>query len=207
MPALFILGTGLLAEEFFALAQASGVSVEAFVENLDRAKAGRSLCDRPVIWVDELPRGASCVCALSTTTRRRFIEQVEDRASFATLVHPGSTFLSGTTLGPGTVASTGVHIGSNTRVGRHVFLNRGVTVGHHARIGDFVTLQPGANIAGAGEIGDGCYIGMGAIVLERLTIGQGVTVAAGAVVKRDVPDFSLVSGAPATIKKRGSSPP
>lgn len=206
MSSLYILGTGLLAEEFFALAVTSGHSVEAFVENLDTSKIGTSLCDRPVIGVKELPQGAPCLCALSTTKRRRYIEQVADRATFVTLVHPSSTVLPGTSIGEGTVASSGVLVGSNTRIGRHVFLNRGAHVGHHARIGDFVTIQPGANIAGAGEIGDETYIGMGAIIVERLTIGRGVTIAAGAVVRHDVPDHALVSGGTAAIKKLGVEP-
>jgi acetyltransferase EpsM len=203
MSSLYILGTGLLAEEFFALAQTSGIAIESFVENMDQSKVGMSLCGRPVIGVDQLPQHAACVCALSTTRRRQYIEQVEDRAVFTTLVHPSSIVLPSTTLGDGTVVSTGVLVGSNTRIGRHVLLNRGARVGHHARIGDFVTIQPGANIAGAGEIGDDTYIGMGAIVIERLTIGRGVTIAAGSVVKHDVPDRALVAGNPAVVKKRG----
>jgi acetyltransferase EpsM len=206
MSSLFILGTGLLAEEFFALALTSDRTVEAFVENLDPAKVGTSLCGRPIIGVDDLPQGAPCVCALSTTKRRGYIDQVADRATFVTLIHPTSTMLHGTSVGEGTIASTGVLVGSNTTIGRHVFLNRGARVGHHARIGDFVTIQPGANIAGAGAIGDDTYIGMGAIVIDRLTIGKGVTIAAGSLVTRDVPDHVLVAGAPAVVKKRGVQP-
>lgn len=206
MQPMYILGTGLLAEEFYALAQTSGFAVQAFVENLDPAKVGRTLCERSVIWVDTLPPDAPCVCALSTTRRTRFIEQVAGRATFVTLVHPSSVVLPSTQLGEGTVLSTGVLIGSNSRIGRHVFLNRGSRVGHHTRIGDFVTIQPGANIAGANEIGDQSYIGMGAIIVERLKIGRGVTVAAGAVVKDDVPDHALVAGSPAVIMKRGVDP-
>jgi hypothetical protein len=206
MRALYILGTGLLAEEFFVLAEASGFVVEAFVENLDMTRAGGALCGRPVIAVGDLPAGAPCVCALSTTRRKRYIEEVESHAAFVTLVHPSSTILPTTDLGEGTVASTGVLVGSHTRIGRHVFLNRGARVGHHARIGDFVTIQPGANIAGAGEIGDETYVGLGAIVLERLKIGSGVTIAAGAVVRHDVPDGTLVAGTPAVVKRRGAGP-
>lgn len=206
MRPLYILGTGLLAEEFCALAQTSGFAVQAFVENLDPARVGSALCGRPVIGVDTLPPDAPCVCALSTTRRTRFIEQVSSRAAFVTLIHPSSVVLPPTELGEGTVASTGVLIGSHSRIGRHVFLNRGARVGHHTCIGDFVTIQPGANIAGANEIGDETYIGMGAIIVERLKIGRGVTVAAGAVVKADVPDHVLVAGSPAVIKKRGVEP-
>lgn len=203
MGELFILGTGVLAEEFFALATDAGIPVAGFVENLDQRKEGTSLCSRPVLWVDRLPRGARCICAIATTKRFLFIKQVEGRAKFVTLMHPSSIVLPKSTLGEGTAVSTGVLIASNTIIGRHVFLNRGVRVGHHTRIGDYVTIQPGANIAGLVEIGDSTYIGMGSIVIDRLKIGQGVTIAAGAVVIQDVPNHVLVAGNPAVIKKEG----
>ncbi len=47
-----------------------------------------------------------------------------DRAQFVNLVHPSSTILPRTTLGAGTVFSTGVLVASHTTVGNHVFLNR-----------------------------------------------------------------------------------
>ena len=203
---LFILGTGVLAEEFGALAEDMEMSIEAFVENLDREKSGASLCGRPIIWVDELPERAQCICALSTTKRRAYIEQVRDRVEFVTLAHPSSSILPRTELGIGTVVSNGVVIGSNTMIGRWVFINRGARIGHHPRIGDYVTVQPGANLAGAIEIGEQTYIGMGAIVLERLKIGKAATIAAGALVRHDVPDHTLVVGVPAEIKKRGTDP-
>ena len=199
---LHVLGTGVLAEEIFAIAGDMDIEIEAFVENMQREKGGSTLCGRPVVWVDDLPRGARCVCALSTTQRRRYIEQVSDRAEFVKLVHPSSTILPGTTLGEGTIVSTGVLIASNTTIGQHVFLNRGARVGHHTRIGDFVTIQPGANVAGLIEIGEQTYVGMSAVVTERRKIGRAVTIAAGAVVIDDVPDRVLVAGVPATIKRQ-----
>lgn len=177
------------------------MTVEGFVDNQDPAKAGDTLCDRPIIWVDDLPRGAECVCALSTTKRTRFIEQVRDRAEFVNLVHPSAIMLPGTTIGPGTIVSVGVVVASNTTIGEHVFLNRTVRIGHHTRVGDFCTIQPGANIAGAIEIGPRAYIGMSAVVTERHTIGAQATVAAGAVVIKDVPERTLVAGVPAVAKK------
>ena len=198
---LYILGTGVLAEEFYALAHDLDVDVAAFIENMIPDKAGQSLCGKPILWVDDMPDGILCICALSTTERSRFIDQVRDRARFANLVHPSAIILSGTTLGPGTVVSAGVIIASNTQVGDHVFINRGVRIGHHTRIGDFVTIQPGANIAGLVKIGSKAYVGMGAIVIERLNIGQGATIAAGAVTIRNVPERVLVAGNPAVVKK------
>ena len=183
--------------------QDMSVGVDAFVENLDRTKSQTTLCGRPVICaVDDLPRGARCICALSTTKRREFVQQVEDRVTLATIVHPSSVVLPQSEIAPGVVISTGVLVASHSTIGRGTFLNRGVRIGHHTTIGEFVTLQPGANVAGATEIGDQTYIGMGALVLERLTVGRGVTIAAGAVVRDDVPDDTLVAGNPAVVKKR-----
>lgn len=199
--AIYLLGTGPLAEELWAVALDAGIEVAAFVENLDPAKAGGVLLERPVIWVDDLPAGAGCVCALSTTRRRGYVEQVADRAQFPNLIHPSAVILPGAVLGEGTVISAGVIVAARATLGRHVFCNRGVRIGHHTRIGDFATLQPGANVAGLIEVGEAAYIGMGAIVTERLSIGGGATVAAGAVVRRDVAPHTMVAGNPAVVKK------
>lgn len=199
---LYILGTGWLAQEFFALATDSGVFVQAFVENEDISKDGKQLCGRPIIWVDNLPPDSLCVCAISSNSRQRFIGQVAGKTGFANLVHPSSTILPNTNIGEGTVVSTGVLIASNTVIGRHVFVNRGATIGHHTHIGDYVRIMPAANIAGLVTVGEATFVGMGAIILERLKIGKEVTIAAGAVVIEDLPDNVLVAGNPATIKKR-----
>jgi len=200
---LHILGTGVLAEEFFALAAHMGVEVCAFVENIDRTKSGTTLCGRPILWVDDVPDGAQCLCALSTTTRERYIDQLRNRVVFTRLIHPSALILPGTSMGEGTVVSMGALIASNTTIGEHVFINRGASIGHHTRIGNFVTIQPRANIAGLVNIGASAYVGMSAVVTERRTVGSGSTIAAGAVVVDDVPEHVLVAGVPAVVKKRG----
>ena len=178
----------------------------ALVENLDRAKAGTTLHGHSIIWVDDLPSGAECLCALSTTQRAAFIEQVADRAQFPGFVHPSSVVLPFGSMGPGCIVSTGALIAGHVVLDAHVFVNRGARIGHHTHVGDYTTIQPGANIAGLAEIGSRVYIGMGAIVRERLSIGAGSIIAAGALVTHDVPERCLVAGHPAVIKRRGVAP-
>ncbi|HLZ87024.1 MAG TPA: acyltransferase [Puia sp.] len=45
------------------------------------------------------------------------------------------------------------------------------------------------------------WIGFNSIILKGVTIGEGAVVGAGSVVTRDVPDFAVVGGNPATIIK------
>jgi len=46
------------------------------------------------------------------------------------------------------------------------------------------------------------WIGMRSIILKGVTVGEGSIVAAGSVVTKDVPDYTLVAGNPAEIKKK-----
>jgi acetyltransferase-like isoleucine patch superfamily enzyme len=47
----------------------------------------------------------------------------------------------------------------------------------------------------------GCWIGINSVILPGVTIGKNSVVGANSVVKSDVPDFTVVAGAPARIVK------
>ena len=201
-----ILGTRTLSIEISdIISEIPNIRVAGFVENMEPQKCNEKLEDLPVYWIDELEKLSKthcAVCALATTHRKRFIEQVSAyNIPFATIVHPTARVSSKSALGEGTIVSAGVVIGAYTNLGRHVIVNRGALIGHHTKIGDYVTIQPGANIAGLCIIGDSAYIGMGAIVLDRISIGSHSIIGAGAVVTKNVPDNVQVTGVPAKIVK------
>ncbi|MBE7325719.1 acyltransferase [Nocardioides sp. Y6] len=52
------------------------------------------------------------------------------------------------------------------------------------------------------EIGDGSWIGRGAVILPGARIGRNVVVGASSVVRGEVPDHSVVVGAPARVVRR-----
>ena len=169
---LLILGTHVFAEEVADLVEQAGEhELAGFVENWDRDRAGRELLGRPVHWIGDvapLARTHVAVCAIGTTRRRDYVEQVAELGfSFATVRHPSAIVSPRAQVAPGCVLSARVVVATGTRIGAHTILNRGVLVGHHTEIGSCVTVSPGANVAGCVTIGDGAYVGMGATVLDR----------------------------------------
>ncbi len=205
---VLILGTRLLAVEVMDLiGDMPDYEVAGFVENMNREVCGQTLEGYPIFWVDDVRKWADthvAVCALSTTHRRRYVEQVSSLGlRFATFIHPTARVSSRATLGEGCFVSAMATIATHATLGRSVFVNRGALIGHHTTIGNYCTIQPGANVAGAITIGEGTYVGMGAIVLERHTIGKHCVIGSGAVVTGDLPDRVQVVGVPAKIVKTG----
>ena len=203
---LLVLGTRSFAPEIADVASdIPGVEIAGFVENMDRDKCSEKLEGLPIYWVDDIASmrdSHSAVCALGTTARSRFIEQVGALGiKFATLVHPSARISKNSTVGEGSVVCPGVIIATRTTIGRHVILNRGSMIGHHTIVGDYCSIMPGANVAGACTIGSATYIGMGAIILDHRTVGSHSVIGAGSVVTRDVADNVQVIGAPAKVVK------
>ena len=65
-----------------------------------------------------------------------------------------------------------------------------VTIGHHC-------------VVHGCRIGDDCLIGMGTIIMNGVRIGRGSIIGAGAVLLEgmEVPEFSMVVGSPAKVRK------
>jgi sugar O-acyltransferase (sialic acid O-acetyltransferase NeuD family) len=207
---LLICGTRSLAAEVADLVSViPEFELVGFVENLDRERCSTTLEGLPIYWVDDLADMAGdhvAVCALGTTHRSRFTQQVEKLGvPFATVVHPSAQVSPRSSLGDGTIVGVGAIVGARTSIGRHVFINRGVLIGHHTVIGDHVSIMPGANIAGNCRIDDAAFIGIGAVVVNNVTVGSHSAVGAGAVVTKDVPPNVQVVGVPARVIKQNIS--
>lgn len=107
-----------------------------------------------------------------------------------------------TIISEGCNITSGVVITNDVSLGIGCLVNLNASIGHDCIIGNFVEICPSVNISGSCAIGDGTFIGTGAIILPKVSIGKGVIIAAGAVVISDVPDFVMVAGIPASIKKK-----
>jgi len=81
----------------------------------------------------------------------------------------------------------GVVLHGKSLIGRRVIIGQGVTVGRK--------LDP----MGVPVIGNDVYISTGAKLLGAITVGNNVIIGANAVVLHDIPDNSIVAGAPARV--------
>lgn len=123
---------------------------------------------------------------------------------------PILTLGNGVVLGRGShvIADTRVTIGSDTYCGPYVYItstNHSYDDPHQPVGKQWPRTEPV-------EIGPGCWLGTGAVVLPGARLGRNVVVAAGAVVRGEVPDHSVVAGAPARVVRswdpvRGWEPP
>lgn len=107
--------------------------------------------------------------------------------------------------------------GRNLRLGRRIFINSGchfqdqggITIGDDTLIGHccvITTLNHDVNPARRADmlpapvtIGRGVWFGANVTVLPGVTVGDGAVVGAGALLTRDVPDHTIVIGAPARV--------
>ncbi|MCU0890149.1 MAG: acyltransferase [Sandarakinorhabdus sp.] len=85
----------------------------------------------------------------------------------------------------------GIHIGKDCVIGEEV-----VILTHDLTRGIYVDTR----------IGDGTLIGPRAIILPGVTVGAGCVIQPGALVNRDVPDFHVAQGNPASLEPRQQPP-
>jgi acetyltransferase-like isoleucine patch superfamily enzyme len=119
--------------------------------------------------------------------------------------------------------SSTLFIGDNVYIGRQVQVNayESVVIENNVLISDRVyisdathnqvnynepIIDQGTSFAGKVLIKSGCWIGIGVCILPGVTIGQNSIVAANSVVTVDVPDYSMVAGVPAKVKKVKKNP-
>lgn len=106
--------------------------------------------------------------------------------------------------------ATLLSIGEESSLGRcKIALHDRVTIGRRVAINDGVVLLTATHSLKDPSwphkkapivIGDYAWIATNAIVLQGVTIGRGAVVGAGAVVRRNVPDYAIVTGNPATTR-------
>jgi len=185
------------------------------------AKIGIDTVIHPFTFIEgEVDIGEDCVIGPMTTVRNATIGS---RVTVTHSIVTGSAVGDDTSIGPFAYVRPDNVIGKNVKIGDFVELKKstigdGTKVPHLSYVGD-ATLGAKVNI-GAGTItcnydgknknptfiDDGTHIGSNTNLVAPVRVGRHAVTGAGAVVTEDVPDFALVAGVPAKIKKFLNSP-
>jgi maltose O-acetyltransferase len=101
-------------------------------------------------------------------------------------------------IGVGCIVPNDIKIGDNVMMGPEVII---YNKNHNFSRTDIPMIEQGMTDSLKTIIEDDVWIGRRVIILPGKTIGKGAVIGAGSVVTKNVPQFAIVAGNPATIKK------
>ncbi|WP_332237492.1 2,3,4,5-tetrahydropyridine-2,6-dicarboxylate N-acetyltransferase [Sporolactobacillus sp. KGMB 08714] len=124
-------------------------------------------------------------------------------------IEPGALIREKVEIGKNAVIMMGAVINIGAVIGEGTMIDMNAVLGGRATVGKNCHIGAGAVLAGVVEppsakpvvIEDDVLVGANAVVLEGVHVGRGAVVAAGAVVTQDVPENTVVVGAPARVIK------
>jgi tetrahydrodipicolinate N-acetyltransferase len=124
-------------------------------------------------------------------------------------IEPGSIIRDKVSIGDNAIIMMGASINIGASIGSGTMIDMNVVVGGRAQIGSMCHIGAGSVVAGVIEppsaqpvvIEDDVLVGANAVILEGVRVGKGSVVAAGAIVTQDVPEYTVVAGAPARVIK------
>jgi galactoside O-acetyltransferase len=125
-------------------------------------------------------------------------------SSYCTLnAHDEGLIFFGNNIGINRNTHIGAANGGKIIVGNNVMIAQNVVIrasGHGFKSLE-LTMDSQDYEKGTITIGDDCWIGANSVILKNVKIGNKSIVAAGSVVTKDIPDFSVYGGVPATFIK------
>jgi UDP-perosamine 4-acetyltransferase len=141
------------------------------------------------------------IVALGNPSRRLAISQQARELGFslANVIHPAATVMPSATLGGGVLVAPRAVVNSYAQLGEACLINTGAIVEHDCVLQPGVQVAPGSVVGGRVSLGRAAFVCMSATLLPRVRVGAYSVVSAGSIVTRDVPDGTIVRGAPAVV--------
>jgi galactoside O-acetyltransferase len=117
--------------------------------------------------------------------------------------HDGGSIIFGNNIGINRNTHIGAANGGKIKVGNNVMIAQNVVIraSEHRFKSIELTMDSQDYEKGSITIGDDCWIGANSVILKNVKIGNKSIVGAGSVVTKDIPDFSIYGGVPATLIK------
>lgn len=155
------------------------------------------------IWLPDPPRPIGGICL---SFRTWLASKIFLKAGKNIKVGRNTRFGSGRNIeiGSFTGLNTNCWIGNDTIIGSDVMFGPEVIIlsgSHNFERTDIPMREQGATQRKPVVIGDDVWIGTRAIILPGIKIGSHSIIGAGSVVTKDVPEYAIVAGNPAVIKK------
>lgn len=208
---MYIFGAGRHAEEIFFLMEDIKIheSVEGFV--VDDPGYEKTFLKKPKISFQEFlinfsnkgekPKVFVAIGDIQVN-KRITINLINHGFSFERVINKEIKVDRQKYLGSGITIAQGTRLTTNVIVNDFTIINIGCNISHDVTIGRHVNICPGVNIAGNVIVEDEVFIGTGATIIPKIKIGKGCVIAAGACVTKDCPEYSLIAGIPAQVKKQ-----
>lgn len=215
---IILLGAGGQAKDFIKnieeynsdTARNKRLKILGLIDDYNKISVGYRVAGYPVfdsfnVFKQRVFKGARVICAVGDPVNKtKLIKKAQDlRLKFFNLVHPGVHVHRTVKMGEGVSFLAFSVVSAYCRISDHVSVNYLASVSHDCAIGDYATICPGVNIGGGSVLGQGVFMGIGSCCMDKKKIGRWTVVGAGAVVVKDVTDYSVVVGNPASsIAKR-----
>lgn len=208
---LGIYGAGGLGREVYELAltinrESSRWSEIVFIDDGDDVKDLRKIPIYTFEGALALFSRRSCeVCiAVGEPAIRQdlYKKLVSARLKIATLIDPGVSIVSSTTVGEGTIICRYVSVTCDVSIGNNVYVHPMACIGHDAVIGNSSVISSFVDVAGDCIIGSEAFLGIGVVMKQGVSIGKRSIVGMASVVHRDIPESVIAMGNPARAMKR-----
>jgi len=130
--------------------------------------------------------------------REQIVNRLPKEVQYFSFIHPSACVMDksikigdGSFIGPYSILTTNINIGS------HTIMLRGNSIGHDCNIGNFLSMMPNSVISGNNNIGNNFYIGTNSSTREKINICDNIKIGLNSGVVNNLNESGIYGGVPA----------